>query len=229
MKIDPRWIGRKKRMRDWALRNGVAIPKGFRINPVNGSANKELMRRIQSKAYGPGAANGKWQTRMDSLLRPPLTIGERALGVMRKEIGVKEHPAGSNSGPRVSQYQAVTGAYHAPWCASAMAWAFKQVGKNLTGFNTAYVPSYVAAARKGQHSLSVVSRDHARPGDLVTFDWGHDGVADHIGILSTSVDAGGGFKSIEGNTSVGNDSNGGEVMLRDRNVSSVAAFIRVAN
>ncbi len=35
------------------------------------------------------------------------------------------------------------------------------------------------------------------------------------------------FRPIEGNTAIGNNSNGGQVMLRSRNRSDVAAFIRL--
>jgi hypothetical protein len=35
------------------------------------------------------------------------------------------------------------------------------------------------------------------------------------------------FQAIEGNTGMGNDSNGGEVMRRQRLVSQVVAFVRV--
>jgi hypothetical protein len=41
------------------------------------------------------------------------------------------------------------------------------------------------------------------------------------------VDANGNFTAIEGNTSTSSDSNGGEVQVRTRNVSSVIAFVRV--
>jgi cell wall-associated NlpC family hydrolase len=225
VKIDPRWISRKKLMKAWAESHGIEIPKGFRINPVNGSANKELMRRIQRKAYGADAANGKWQTRMAELIAPKLTVGQKMLALSRTQLGVREHPPGSNRGPQVDKY---TGGVSEPWCADFQNWLYRQItGKNIQIPNYHYVPSYVEQARAGRGGLRAVSRDHARPGDLVTYDWGHDGVADHIGILATSVSAGGSFKAIEGNTSFGNDSNGGEVMERDRNVSSVASFIRI--
>jgi hypothetical protein len=36
------------------------------------------------------------------------------------------------------------------------------------------------------------------------------------------------FWTVEGNTAAGNDSNGGTVMIRKRNKSLVAAFVKVA-
>ena len=226
MKLDPRWIGRKKRLKAYALARGIAIPKGYRINPYCGSACRELIKRVQRHLYGEAAATGKWNGGLDAAIAPHLTYAQRALKYAQGEIGVKEHPANSNDGPRVREYQAVTGAYRAPWCASFCSWAYKQAKRPLAGFNTAYVPSYVQAARNSDHGLRITSAQNARPGDLVCFDWGGDGVSDHIGILETRV-TNGGFRSVEGNTSFGNNSNGGEVMRRDRNLSQVQCFIRV--
>lgn len=151
-----------------------------------------------------------------------------ALAVAEAEIGVKEQPRNSNDGPRVREYQAVTGAYRAPWCASFVAWCFKRVGRNLRGFNTAYCPSYVASARASKNGLWVVKAADAKPGDLVLFDWQQNGESDHIGILASEVSARGAFTAIEGNTSTSDWSNGGQVMRRKRNTSQVTCFVRVS-
>jgi cell wall-associated NlpC family hydrolase len=55
-----------------------------------------------------------------------------------------------------------------------------------------------------------------RPGDIVLFDWNGDGRYDHTGIFVKDL-GNGQFESIEGNTAMGNDSNGGKVMRRIRN------------
>lgn len=60
-------------------------------------------------------------------------------------------------------------------------------------------------------------------GDIVLFDWNGDGRYDHTGIFIEKI-SDTKFKSIEGNTSLNNDSNGGQVMQRVRNYS-VAIFI----
>ena len=59
----------------------------------------------------------------------------------------------------------------------------------------------------------------------VAFNW-DGGVPDHIGIVEKSL-GGGQFQTVEGNTAVGNDSNGGEVMRRVRYLSQVDGFGRV--
>jgi len=63
------------------------------------------------------------------------------------------------------------------------------------------------------------------PGDIAIYNW-DGGAPDHIGIVQEYL-GGGQFNAIEGNTSVGNDSNGGEVMRRLRYVSQVDGFGRV--
>ncbi len=228
MKLDPRWIGRKKRLKAYALSKGIAIPSGYRINPYCGSACRELIKRVQRHLYGEAGVTGKWNGGLDAAIAPKLTTPQRALKFAKGEIGIKEHPPGSNSGPRVREYQAASslGGTGWPWCGALMAWAYGKAGRPLKGFNNAYVPDYVATARRNEDGLRVVSAEKARPGDLVCFDWGGDGTSDHIGILETPVRSGR-FQSIEGNTSFSNNSNGGEVMRRDRNVSQVQCFIRV--
>ena len=61
-------------------------------------------------------------------------------------------------------------------------------------------------------------------GDIVLFDWNSDGRFDHTGIFKEKISATK-FKSIEGNTSLKNDSNGGEVMERVRDFKT-AIFAR---
>jgi hypothetical protein len=63
------------------------------------------------------------------------------------------------------------------------------------------------------------------PGDIAIFNW-DGGVPDHIGIVEKYL-GGGQFQSVEGNTSLGNNSNGGEVMRRVRYLSQVDGFGRV--
>jgi hypothetical protein len=151
------------------------------------------------------------------------TYRSLALKKALTQVGVKESPPDSNSGPRVRIYQAVTGAFRAAWCASFVQWSFCAVGykQPLLG-RSAYVPYILDTARRYGW---VVSK--AAPGDLACYDWEGDGVCDHIGIVKTKPDVHGTFTAVEGNTTVGNDSNGGEVMVRSRNVAQVRGFIRV--
>jgi len=187
------------------LRN-VRIPDGFNPNaPGMGTPAKMLLRRI---ADSPD---------------PEPTFAARLLKIAHEQLGVKEHPAGSNDGEAVRQYQATTGAYHQPWCASFVTWCLERANyKGPWPTNKAYVPSWVAWAKANKLTVT-----RPRMGDLVCYDWEHNGVADHIGIVDVATAVGTTMYVIEGNTSTSSDSNGGEVMRRRRNFSQVAAFIRL--
>jgi hypothetical protein len=149
------------------------------------------------------------------------TLGERALAMARTQIGVKEQPPGSNSGPQVTVYQKTTGAYREPWCASFAKWSYKAVGATPAQLSraTADVTTWLAYAHV---SLGVV-----RAGDLVIYNW-DGGDVDHIGLFDHWATKGSELVACEGNTSEsGSQSNGGEVMLRTRAVNLVAAFVRI--
>jgi hypothetical protein len=85
-----------------------------------------------------------------------------------------------------------------------------------------YVPTVEAWLRvTGQWR----GRTTPRAGDIAIFNW-DGGTPDHIGIVERYL-GGGKFSCIEGNTSYGNNSNGGQVMRRTRYVSQVNGFGRV--
>jgi hypothetical protein len=87
-----------------------------------------------------------------------------------------------------------------------------------------YCPYVLHDAQAGRSGLKVTS--DPIPGDVVLFDWGWDGVPDHIGIFIDGSFSS--FESVEGNTSNGNNSNGGEVMRRSRrSTDAKITFVRV--
>ena len=71
-----------------------------------------------------------------------------------------------------------------------------------------------------------IGRVEPRPGDIAIYNW-DGGEPDHIGIVESYAQGGGTFTAIEGNTAIGNDSNGGEVMRRERCLTQVDGFGRV--
>jgi len=143
-------------------------------------------------------------------------------------LGVKESPPNSNNTIFGSWY----GVNYQPWCAIFVTYCDQLGGKPCKSFvrgsRYAYVPYVVSDARNKQNWLSVP--DTPKPGDLVCFDWARDGTFDHIGIFEAWAGSSpSAFTSIEGNTSVGNDSDGGEVMRRSRDTRNQATvFVRVA-
>lgn len=123
-----------------------------------------------------------------------------ALSVARSQLGVQE--VGTNAGPKVNEYlaSAQVGSGN-PWCASFVTWSLQQTGHEMPGTGWAAVATWVNAAEAGQHGLQIVDAAHARPGDIVCYDWGGGGdfgADGHIGFLDSTVE-GGRFTAVEGN------------------------------
>lgn len=142
------------------------------------------------------------------------------------QIGTKENPAHSNQ-CKYTQWYGMIG----PWCAMFCTWCDQTGDKPTDSFKKgvayAYVPYVVSDARMGHNGLVITSTP--KPGDLVCFDWSWDEEYDHIGIVETPPDSSGDFTAIEGNTSLSDNSNGGEVMRRNRNrYAQATVFVRVA-
>jgi hypothetical protein len=156
------------------------------------------------------------------------TPGAKALAEALRHVGAKEAPAGSNRTPFGTWF----GVDGVPWCNIFVSYCFK-VGASAVlagGFTGAgcypngctYVPTTEAWLRAtGQW----IGRGQPQPGDIAIYNW-DGGVPDHVGIVEAYLGAGK-FNAIEGNTAVGNDSNGGAVMRRLRYVSQVDGFGRV--
>ena len=150
----------------------------------------------------------------------------RILAVAIHELGVKEHPAGSNSGPRVDEYLRDSGiplglpAASKSWCAAFAEWVMQQAGatKHELRHATPDCTSWLGYPH--------VRAAQVLPGDAVVYQW-DTGDVDHIGIFEKWVSRPNSFDAIEGNTSPTNQSNGGEVMRRLRTVDLVSAFVRV--
>lgn len=140
-------------------------------------------------------------------------------------IGTEENPPGSNNVIFNTDYygSAVSGSWY-PWCAAFIWDIFRMCGLShlfYDGQKTAYCPTvYNWAKQKGL----IVPKETAKYGDIVLFDWGGDGVADHIGFVEDYN--GVNYTTIEGNTSDSNNSNGGKVMRRTRYASQIQAIVR---
>jgi hypothetical protein len=150
---------------------------------------------------------------------------DQALAAAQGWVGTKESPAGSNHTPFGQWY----GVDYQPWCAifQTYVWTVDAGGSPsfVRGQRYAYVPYIVQDARADRNGLSVVSEPVA--GDLVCYDWQRDGTFDHVGIFEAGTPSS--FTAIEGNTSTSSNSNGGEVMRRNRKSSDASiVFVRVA-
>lgn len=136
------------------------------------------------------------------------------------EIGTVEIPPNSNK----TKYGKWFGFDGVAWCAMFVSWCYFQAGKPLPkiGYSKGFAGCQTGHAyfkKMGWITETPVS------GDIVLYDWNGDGRYDHTGIFEawiTNIS----FTAIEGNTAVGNDSNGGKVMRRERNKSK-AIFVHV--
>jgi hypothetical protein len=144
----------------------------------------------------------------------------RIIEIARQEIGTVESPPNSNR----SKYGAWFGFDGVAWCGMFVSYCYYKAGYPLgnIGFSKGFAGCQTAYA----HFLKTKEiTTHPQPGDIVLFDWNGDRRYDHTGIFVRWVDEQKGiFETIEGNTSLTNDSNGGKVMMRNRN-KSVAVFI----
>ena len=153
---------------------------------------------------------------------------QSVLSVARGEIGYSrwnDPEAGTKYGRWYAQKtgEPYYGESGVPYCAMFVSWVFDRAGATCPGLPGAYCPH---VERDGRGAGRAVAKASAQPGDVVLFDWGGDGVADHVGI----VEANNGFylTTIEGNTSngSGSQSNGGVVARRTRAFSSVRCVLR---
>lgn len=179
--------------------DGVRLMKrrlGFPNRAVNGRAGLDFQRILRGKVKRPLAYLLRAQKRFPvSVPTPaPTACVNRLLSYAKAELGVQEHPLGSNSGIRVHYYQSSTGAYNAAWCLSFALKMLDQADPMNGLLHSAGV--YTESDWAHQHGLL-----HAQPkiGSIVLFqDWrrpngGHAGIVLKVGSSW--------FVSTEGNAS----------------------------
>jgi len=164
--------------------------------------------------------------------RAPSSLGLLALAEAKKHLGLREDPPDSNRTP----FGVWFGRDGVAWCAIFASYCFAVGAKYvlcqgsrgsgiMAGKGCAYVPTIEAWLRSAG---LWVGRTEPQPGDVAIFNWDGSG-AKHVGLVESYVGGPHGqFTTVEGNTAVGNDSNGGQVMNRLRHLSQVDGFGRIA-
>lgn len=155
-------------------------------------------------------------------------FGAAIVNLARAELNRPVHETQADWSPRINDYQATTGAYRVAWCASFVTWLGANAG-DRTPFRSAGVGAWYSAAANRQSGLSFVSRNDARPGDLVAFEWSggtNFAAHGHIGVLTSTVASNGSFQTIEGNTTISGTIQGVGQKTRYMG-STVKAFIRI--
>lgn len=143
-----------------------------------------------------------------------MATARQILEIAASQIGYAEFPPNSNK----TKYGAWYGMDYQPWCDMFVSWVGAQAGATDIVGKFAYCPYHVNwfKARGQWHGRG----DAPQPGDVIFFA-NKSGVACHIGFVERIE--GSTIYTIEGNTSVGNNANGGEVMRRARTLSSVGS------
>ncbi|MEP7239040.1 MAG: peptidoglycan-binding protein [Ferruginibacter sp.] len=137
------------------------------------------------------------------------------------ENGTKESPANSNK----TKYGKWYGLDGVKWCAIFVSFVYDKAGHPLEAIDR---PKGYQSCQSGFNFWKRKNRitKDPQPGDIVLYDWSGDGICDHTGIFVKWLDtAKTKFHAWEGNTAQGNDSDGGQVMLRERKSATVKAFV----
>lgn len=158
----------------------------------------------------------------------------------RRYVGVREEPPGSNLGPRSGEHAHViekwqrwaNGLIGYPWCSAFCCGMVREAcGLRVPEPRQASV-GFLEAWARGVGSL-LKPGTRVRRGDWIVYRFDSDDWPDHIGIVTHVLAIGwagryafGRVRTIEGNTSAGNDANGGQVQVRYRDIRR-ARFIRI--
>jgi hypothetical protein len=217
--------------------------RGFDPGPIDGEFGAATARAVKDfqraqhlevdGVVGPETRTALLSAKSQEIVkqvgaRRALSPGEKALAEAATHVGETESPPGSNR----TQFGRWFGVDGVPWCNTFVSYCFFH-GAGVViakGYNGAgcypngctYVPTTKTWL---QTTGQWIGRADPQPGDIAIFNW-NGGVPDHIGLVERSL-GGGRFQTIEGNTAVGNDSNGGQVMRRERRIDQVDGFGRI--
>lgn len=137
--------------------------------------------------------------------------GQKIIDIAFAEVGQKESPKNTNK----TKYGKWFGLDGLAWCGIFCSWVYAQAGFALG--NIGYTKGFAGCQSAVAHFKKTGEVTYnPQVGDLVFFDWNGDGRYDHVGIFNGWAVKGVSFYTVEGNTAVGNDSNGGTVMSRTR-------------
>lgn len=143
-----------------------------------------------------------------------MTVNE-LISIAKNEIGVKENPPNSNNVKyNTWLYGKVVSGPGYPWCAAFVSWCFRNA-QNLCPKTASCLNMLQWFESKGQTVKT------PQPGDIVFFHYSTNARrTNHVGIV-IGID-GKIIRTVEGNTSVSSNDNGGCVMSRSRNKNIVA-------
>ena len=140
---------------------------------------------------------------------------EEILPTALNEVGITEYPPNSNKVKYNTAFygKEVSGAAY-PWCCTFVWWVFAQHEPCLI--------KKTASCQELGNWFNTAGRWHSNPqiGDVVFFKFNtNNNWTNHVGIVKAIN--GNVIETIEGNTSVNSDDNGGAVMVRQRSSNIV--------
>ena len=143
-----------------------------------------------------------------------------AIRLAKNELGVTEFPANSNNVKyNVWFYGKMVQGAGFPWCAVFISYIFRDAQDLVK--KTA---SCLDMLEWFEAHNRIVT--HPQPGDIVFFHYStNKRRTNHVGIIVSVADSNH-FTTIEGNTSIKSNDNGGAVMERQRTRANVVAFAR---
>ena len=154
-----------------------------------------------------------------------MTLAQKALDVAISQLGVQEHPKGSNRGLQVDEYirsvglDPTKGSY--AWCMAFQYWCHVQaanaMGRNPLMSKTGGV---LDQWNKRKAAYRVIT---PQPGDIFVMDYGKG--QGHTGIVE-KVNEDGTIDTIEGNTDSQGGREGYEVCRRVRQRSKILGYLR---
>lgn len=151
---------------------------------------------------------------------------EEFLRWCRSKVGVKEHPAGSNRGPQIDDWQKGVHMLGQPWCAAFLIYGLRRICAMPLPDRWRFTPFILMDARLGLYGTKLHPPTATpKAGWLVLYDFapGGDPVV-HVGVV---VDA---TTTIEGNTSdddAGSQDNGGCVAVKHRHGYGVVGYVEL--
>lgn len=134
----------------------------------------------------------------------------KIIEIALKEVGYSESPPKSN----LTKYGEWFGFDGVAWCAMFVSWCYDQAGYPLG--NIGFLKGFAGVPYGLQHwtKTKEITKTPV-PGDIFVIDFNGDGKYDHTGLFFEPIDHAT-FRTIEGNTSAGNQANGGQVQIRVR-------------
>lgn len=143
---------------------------------------------------------------------------EKIIEIAIKEVGYSEEKGNKTKYGKWFNLDGV------PWCGIFCSWVYAEAGKPIK--KGGYIKGFAGVGTLVESYKSKITKD-PKIGDLVVFDWQLDGKPDHVGIFNGWIQKEKSFKTIEGNTSPKDFSNGGMVMECERRTGLVSCFISI--